>query len=339
MVGEKKVVISRTPFRVSFAGGGTDIPDYYKNYGTGAIVSGAMSKYTYVTISEYFYENSIRARYSKTENDVTDVNQIEHPSIRESLKLLGVTKGVQVTSIADIPSKGTGLGSSSSFAVGLINALHAYKGESATPKELAEEAIHVERDILKEAGGKQDQYIAAFGGIQLMEFKRDGKVDIKGVKISKKDLSELEKHLLLMYTGKERSSSALHVKQASEVSSHVDAYKKMAELAHRQFDAFENGKWRDTGKLLHENWMLKKTLASGISDEYIDRLYNTALKNGAEGGKIMGAGGGGFMLFFADPDKHAKIIEALPELKQESFGFDSDGSKIIYSQGIKAKQK
>lgn len=331
--GEKKVVITRTPFRLSFAGGGTDIPDYYRNYGTGAVVSGAMNKYTYVVISEYFYENSIKARYAKTENDVTNVNEIEHPSIRESLKLLGVTKGVQITSIADIPSKGTGLGSSSSFAVGLLNALHAYKGEEASQKQLAEEAIRVERDILKEAGGKQDQYIAAFGGLRFMEFNRDGTVDVRKVKISKKDLGELERHLLLMYTGKERSSSTIHVRQASEVSSHVDTYKKMAELARKQFEALENGKWRETGRLLHENWMLKKTLASGISDTYIDRLYNTALENGAEGGKIMGAGGGGFLLFFADPSKHQQIIDSLPELKVDNFSFNMEGSKIIYRQG------
>ena len=244
MVGERRVVITRTPFRLSFAGGGTDIPDYYKMYGTGAVVSGAMNKYIYITISENFYENSIVVRYTKTENDVTNVNEIEHPSIRESLKMLGVTKGVQITSIGDVPSRGTGLGSSSSFAVGLLNALHVYRGENTSPKRLAEEAIRVERDILKEAGGKQDQYIAAFGGLQLMEFKKDDTVDVRGVKISKRDLSNLEKHLLLMYTGKERSSSAIHVKQTSEIGSHVDSYRKMVELAHKQFDAFENGDGR-----------------------------------------------------------------------------------------------
>jgi D-glycero-alpha-D-manno-heptose-7-phosphate kinase len=333
MVGEKRFAITKTPLRLSFAGGGTDIPDYYRTYGTGAVVSGAMNRYVYAAINENFYENSIKVRYAKVENDVTDVNEIEHPSVRESLRLLGITNGVEVTAIADIPSRGTGLGSSSSFAVGLLNALHAYKGDKTSPKSLAEEAIKVEREILKEAGGKQDQYIAAFGGIRLMEFKKDDTVDVSGVKIGRKELGELEKHLLLMYTGKERSSSTIHVKQASEVGSHVDSYRKMVELAHEQFEAFESGKWQETGRLLHENWMLKKTLASGISDQYIDRLYNTALQNGAEGGKIMGAGGGGFLLFFADPDKHQQIINALPELKAEHFSFDMEGSRVIYNQG------
>ena len=333
MGSEKRVVITRTPFRLSFAGGGTDIPDYYRNYGDGVVVSAAMNKYVYITVANSFHENSIRLRYTQVENDVTNIDEIHHPSIRESLRYMGITKGIEISSLADAPSKGTGLGSSSTFAVGLLNALHAYKGEPTTPKDLAEKAIYIERNVLKEAGGKQDQYIAALGGIQLMQFKKDESVDIKSIQLSKKDLGELEKHLMLMYTGKERSSSNIHKSQAAAVSDHVDAYKKMADLARQQAKAFEEGRWQDTGKLLHDNWMLKKTLSSGISDAYIDRLYNTAIENGAEGGKIMGAGGGGFFLFFADPDKQERIIEALPELGHEPFEIDLEGTKMIYSQG------
>ncbi len=333
MRGEKRYIVTRTPLRISFAGGGTDIPDYYKNYGDGAVVSAGLNKYVYVTVKDYFYGNSIKVHYTQVENDVTNVNEVHHPSVRESLKYLGITKGLEISSLADVHSKGTGLGSSSSFAVGLLNALHAYKGEKIMPKELADEAIHIERNVLKEAGGKQDQYIAAYGGIRLMIFKKDDTVEVKTANLSKEDLNGLESHLLLMYTGKERSSTTIHTKQAVGVSERIDSYKKMVDLAHKQYDAFQNGKWQETGKLLHENWLLKKTLASGISDAYIDRLYDTALENGAEGGKIIGAGGGGFFLFFAAPDKHEKIIEALPELTPEPFSIEPEGSKVIYRQG------
>lgn len=333
MSGDKRVVFTRTPFRLTFAGGGTDMPEYYNSYGNGAVVNAAMNKYVYISISQYFYENSIRVHYSKSENDVTNVNEIQHPSIRESLKFLGITKGVQITTFADMPSKGTGIGSSSSFAVGLLNALHAYRGEKASPKALAEEAYHVEREILKEAGGKQDQYIAAFGNLQFMEFKKGGVVETKRVKMRKADLVQLQKHLLLMFTGKERAAHSLEATKALQFGSHVDALKKMANLAHKQYKAFEDGDWQQTGKLLHENWLLKKTLADGVSDPYIDRMYKTAMQNGAEGGKILGAGGGGFFLFFADPDKHDRIVESLPELRIEPFGFEPQGSSLIFEQG------
>lgn len=334
MVDQKKFILTRTPFRFSFAGGGTDIPDFYRNHGPGAIVSGAMNRYVYINVKDYFFENSVRVHYSKVENDVTNVNEIQHPLMRECLKYLGITKGVELSSVADIPSKGTGLGSSSAFTVGLLKGLHAWKGEEIDPKQLAEEAIHIERVILKEAGGKQDQYVPAFGGLLLMEFNRDDTVNVKKVEMGKNEFNDLEKHLLMMYTGKERSSSAIHTKQATGVADHIDDYKKMVELAYKQYDALQNGKWQETGKLLHENWMLKKKLADGISDTYLDRLYNTALENGAEGGKIMGAGGGGFFMFFADPDKHQKIIEALPELRPEPFSFEMEGSKAVYAQGL-----
>ena len=334
MVNEERVAITRTPLRVSFAGGGTDIPQYYRTYGTGAVLSGAMNKYVYVSAHRCFFKDSIRVHYSKVENDVTDVNDIQNPVIREILKLTGVTKGIELSTVADVPARGTGVGSSSSFAVGLLNAVHSWKGERVDKKTLAEEAVHIEREVLKEAGGKQDQYVAAYGGLLLMEFFKDESVRIRQVNISKGDLSELEKHILLLYTGKERRSADIHVRQAGEIDRHVKEYKMMAELAYRQCEALESGNWMETGKLLHQNWMLKKTLAEGISDPYTDNIYETALKNGAEGGKILGAGGGGFMIFFADPDRHQDIMDAIPGFRQEGFGFGFEGTKIIYSQGI-----
>ncbi|MEM3839286.1 MAG: hypothetical protein QXF01_01765 [Candidatus Micrarchaeaceae archaeon] len=333
MAGEKRVVITRTPFRMSFAGGGTDIPDYYRNYGGGAVVSASINQYVYIIVAESFNENSIKMHYSKIENDVTNLDEIQHPSARECLRYLGITKGIEISTLADAPAKGTGLGSSSSFAVGLLNALYAYKGEKASPKDLAEKAIHIERNVLKEAGGKQDQYVAAYGGLLLMEFNKDDTTEVKRLQLSLKDREELQKHLMLMYIGKERSSSEIHKVQANSVGNNASSYKRMAELAYMQAKAFEEGRWQETGKLLHENWMLKKTLGEGISNAYIDRLYNTAIQNGAEGGKIIGAGGGGFFLFFAQPEKHGRIIEALPELRPLKFGFEDEGSKIIYEQG------
>jgi D-glycero-alpha-D-manno-heptose-7-phosphate kinase len=333
MAGENRVVITRTPFRISFAGGGTDIPEYYKNYGTGAVVSGAMNRHVFLGVHKYFFENSIRLHYAKVETDVTNINELHHPSARESLRMLGISKGIEISTIADMPSHGTGIGSSSSFAVGLLHALHVWKGEKVTQSQLAEEAIHIEREVLKEAGGRQDQYVAAYGGLLLMEFFKDDTAKARRIEINQKDFRELERHLLFMYTGKERSSSAIHAKQASAAPDHMDSYKKMAQLAYDQCEALENGKWQETGRLLHENWMLKKTLAGGISDPYLDRIYDTARKNGAQGGKIMGAGGGGFFLFFAEPEKHQQIIDSVPELKHEPVGIDPEGSKVIYSQG------
>ncbi len=333
MSSDKRVVITKTPFRLSFAGGGTDIPEYYKRFGTGAVVSGALNKYVFTGAHQYFFEDKIRIHYARTENDIDNVNDIQHPSIRECLKLMKIKSGIQISSVADIPSKGTGLGSSSSFAVGLLNALHNWKGNKSDSAKLAEEAVYIERTALKEPGGKQDQYVAAFGGLLFMEFFKDDSVKIRRIKIKKGELRDLEKHLLLMYTGRERDAGTLEAKKVSGFASHAEALRRMADLARMQFEAFEDGRWMETGRLLHENWQLKRTLADGVSSDYIDRFYKTALENGAEGGKLMGAGGSGFLLFFADPDKHERIIDSLPELRPEPFALEPEGSKVIYSQG------
>jgi D-glycero-alpha-D-manno-heptose-7-phosphate kinase len=331
---EKRVVMTRTPFRISFAGGGTDIPDYYRNYGVGAVVSATMNRYVYIIVNDDFYGGSYRAHYSKVEDYTPSIEGIRHPSIRECIRLVGVDKGIEVTTVADMPARGTGIGSSSSFAVGLLNALHIWKGEVAIPEQLAKEAIKVEREVLNEPGGRQDQYVAAMGGLMLMEFNKDESVNIKRVKMENAKMQEFNRHLLLLFTGKERHSGEIHMKQMARVSACFGTYKKMADLAHRQFAALEDGRWEETGRILHENWMLKKTLVTGISDPYIDTLYDTALRNGAEGGKIMGAGGGGFLLLFAPPEKHEQILGALPDLKQEKVSLELSGSTAIYSQGL-----
>ena len=322
------MIMSRTPLRITFVGGGTDIPSYYREYGPGAVVSASINKYIYVAVNKKF-DSKIRVSYSVTEM-VDTVDEIRHPTVREALKLLGIDGGIEIVSISDIPSKGTGLGSSSTFLVGLLNALHAYKGEHASSLQLAEEAVKIEREILGEPGGKQDQYMAAYGGIQFMEFHQDERVSVKPVIMNEEMRAKLQSNLLLMYTGRERSSAEIHKVQASNVSSKVESYNLMKGMAYEMFDAMCNGATDEIGKLLHRNWEQKRLLADGITDRNIDSWYKAALSNGALGGKMIGAGGGGFLLLFASPDNHQKIVNALPELKQENFSIEYGGSRIIF---------
>lgn len=322
------MIMSRTPLRITFVGGGTDIPSYYREYGPGAVVSASINKYIYVAVNKKF-DSKIRVSYSVTEI-VDSVDEIKHPTVREALKLLDIDGGVEIVSISDIPSRGTGLGSSSTFLVGLLNALHAYKGEHASSLQLAEEAVKIEREILGEPGGKQDQYMAAYGGIQFMEFHQDERVSVKPVIMSEEIRAKLQSNLLLMYTGRERSSTEIHRVQANGVSSKLESYHLMKGMAFEMFDAMCKGDTDEIGKLLHRNWEQKRQLADGITDRNIDAWYQSAMSNGAIGGKMIGAGGGGFLLLFASPDMHGKIIGGLTGLKQETFNIEYDGSRIIF---------
>lgn len=322
------MIMSRTPLRITFVGGGTDIPSYYREYGPGAVVSASINKYIYVAVNKKF-DSKIRVSYSVTEM-VDTVDEIRHPTVREAMKLLGIDGGIEIVSISDIPSKGTGLGSSSTFLVGLLNALHAFKGEHASPLQLAEEAVKIERETLGEPGGKQDQYMAAYGGIQFMEFHQDERVSVKPVIMNEEMRAKLQSNLLLMYTGRERSSTEIHKVQASNVASKVESYNLMKGMAYEMFDAMCKGNTDEMGRLLHRNWEQKRLLADGITDGNIDSWYQSALSNGAIGGKMIGAGGGGFLLLFANPDNHEKIVKGLPGLKQESFNIEYGGSRIIF---------
>jgi len=239
-------------------------------------------------------------------------------------------KGLEIASFADIPSGGTGLGSSSSFIVGLLNALHAWKGEYAVPEQLANEAIKIEREILKEHGGKQDQYIAAYGGLQFMEFNLNGTVTCRPITMSEESMEQLRRHLMLFYIGGERSSSGILKSQVEEADGHIEAYDKMKEIAYEMYKKLSNNKWESTGRFLDENWKLKRTLANGISNTKVDSLYEAAKAAGAEGGKLMGAGGSGFMLLFAKPERHDQIAKALGTVRQEPFNFTYQGSRIAY---------
>ena len=324
------MIISRTPLRISFVGGGSDIQSYYRHQ-AGAVVSTAIDKYIYITVNKKF-DNKIRVSYSKTEM-VDSVDQIEHNLIRECLKKVGIDGGIEITSMADIPSEGTGLGSSSSYTVGLLNALYAYKGEHASAEQLAREAAEIEIDILKNPIGKQDHYIAAYGGLQYIQFNPDETVYVDPIICLSETKKEFEKKLLLLYTGLTRSASSILSVQSKNMqnkNSKRDTMTKMVALTRDMQEALRKNKLESIGKLLHKNWILKKTMAQGISNKTIDDWYSIARKNGAIGGKILGAGGGGFFLLYAEPEKQPQIISALPKLRPIPFTLEPQGSKIIF---------
>ncbi len=324
------MIISRTPLRASFAGGGSDLPAFYRT-SPGAVVSTAINKYIYITVNKKF-DDKIRVSYSITEI-VDEVDELEHELIRESLKLLDIDGGIEITSIADIPSQGTGLGSSSSYTVGLLNALYAYKGMHVGAERLAKEACEIEIQRCSKPIGKQDQYIAAYGGLQYIQFNPDETVFADPI-IHKSDMRiELEKHLLLFYTGLTRSSDSILSEQADNTQQQEEkreALRKMVALAAELRDALSRNELESFGEILHVGWLEKQKLARNISTSVINDWYERAREHGAIGGKILGAGGGGFLLLYAPPEKHNNIIKALPELRRFPFKFEPQGSKIIY---------
>ncbi|MCX6782637.1 MAG: GHMP kinase [Candidatus Levybacteria bacterium] len=328
------MIISRTPLRISFVGGGSDIQSYYR-LNTGAVISTAINKYIYITVNKKF-DNKIRASYSKTEI-VDSIDQVQHPLIRECLKMTEIDSGIEVTSMSDIPSEGTGLGSSSSYTVGLLNALYAYKGRHVSAEQLAQEACKIEIDILKNPIGKQDQYIAAYGGIQHIQFNPDESVYVDPIICSSETKSRLQENLLLLYTGLTRSSYPILAKQSINMEKNEEKRNtmiQMVEFTKEMRKALSENMLDSFGMMLDKNWLLKKTLTQDISSEKIDFWYEKAKKGGATGGKILGAGGGGFLLLYAEVKNHIRIINSLPELTPMSFKFEPQGSKIIFVDKI-----
>ncbi len=324
------MIISKTPLRISFAGGGSDLASFYER-SEGAVVSVAINKYLYITVNKKF-DDYIRISYSKTEN-VKSAGKIKHAIVREVLKKLDINGGIEITSIADIPSKGTGLGSSSSFTVGLLNTLKAYKEEFTSAEMLAQESCSIEIDTLKEPIGKQDQYAAAYGGLNFIRFHQNGSVSVDPIITTRETRKSLEKNTLLLYTGIMRSASVILQKQNKNTKSQDKKFKimqKMVNLAHKMKDELQNNNLDNFGNILHENWMLKKEMANGISTPEINKWYRVGRENGALGGKILGAGGGGFLMFYAPQEKHQQIIDALPKLRPMNFEFEYQGSKIIF---------
>ena len=324
------MIISKTPLRMSFVGGGSDLPSFYEK-SEGAVVSTTIDKFMYIWMNPKF-DQDIRISYSITE-DVTSASKIKHPLVREALKKLNIEGGIEIASIADIPSKGTGLGSSSAYTVGLLNALHVYKKEYAPAEDLAREACEVEIDILKEPIGKQDQYASAYGGFNFIRFHQDGRVSVDPIICLKETRKRLEKNLLMLYTGKTRSASNVLADQKKNTENDSQKFKimqAMVKLAHVLREELQKNNLDSFGEILHKNWILKKQMAGGISNPEIDRWYDLGLKNGAIGGKILGAGGGGFLIFYAPEEKHEQIVNALPELRPIDFDFEYQGSKIIF---------
>jgi len=323
------VIISRTPLRISFFGGGTDIKDFYEKEG-GAVLSAAIDKYIYATVNKKF-DDQIRISYSKTEI-VAAIDEVKHELVREAMKHTGIVKGIEITTISDIPSHGTGLGSSSTFTVGILHALHAYRGEHISAETLAKEACMIEIDMVKEPIGKQDQYIAAYGGLQFIQFNKDGSVYIDPIVCSSEMKEELQNYLMLFYTGMtRRASTILSEQKANSSNNKLSELRSLKALAYEAKRMLERGRsMEEFGRLLDEGWKIKRTLASGISNNEIDQMYGIAKKAGALGGKIAGAGGGGFLLLCVPENRRESVRNALSGLKEVRLKIEPQGSKIIH---------
>jgi D-glycero-alpha-D-manno-heptose-7-phosphate kinase len=320
------MIITRTPFRVSFAGGGSDLREFYSKNGYGAVVSAAINKYMYIVIHPYFHDK-IRLKYSKTE-DVENIDEIQHPIVRECLRKAKLGKGVEIASFADVPA-GTGLGSSSAFTVGLLNALYAYKGKVVSKERLAAEACEIEIDILKEPIGKQDQYAVAYGDINYIKFNKNETVDVSPILLTETAREKLKDRLCLYYIGGKRKAADILNEQKRNMldSEKFQNLRKMAMLADELRDALNGENVDSLGGLLHQGWLYKKELAIGISNKNIDALYDKAIEHGASGGKLLGAGGSGFLLFYTD--KHDGLKKHLG-CKVLPFNIDREGTKIIF---------
>lgn len=324
------MIISQTPFRISFVGGGSDLPEYYRRFG-GAVISTSIDKSVYITVNRKF-DNRIRLSYSQTEN-VDYANQIKHKLVRACLDKLDISNGIEITSISDIPSSGSGLGSSSAYAVGLLHVLNAFSGKYSSKQELAGGACHVEIDICGEPIGKQDQYASAYGGFNYIRFNPDDTVDVEPIICNGQLLVELQRSLLLFFTGITRSASDILLTQKKLTIHSTDKQQTMHEmvkLADVLRSELQNGNMDALGEILHESWLLKRSITDQISSPVIDDWYERARRAGAVGGKILGAGGGGFLLFFAKPEHHERIAHALPELRQVKFKMERFGSRIIF---------
>jgi D-glycero-alpha-D-manno-heptose-7-phosphate kinase len=324
------VIISRTPFRISFAGGGSDLPAYYREE-EGMVLSTSIDKYMYISLHPYFHAGHTLLKYSKTEL-VEDIDEIKHPIIREAMRLFGTT-GVDISSTADIPA-GTGLGSSSTFTVGLLHTLAAHNGRYASKEFLGATACDIEINRLKEPIGKQDQYAAAYGGLNFITFLPDETVNIERLVLNPAKFKELQDNLMMFYTGDVRSASLILKEQSSNTSGNSgkrDNLRKMVRLAQELRRELEQNNIDAMGEVLHQSWIYKKELATGISNPRLDSWYEAARRAGASGGKLLGAGGGGFLLFYVPKERQEAVRAALGELRSLDFRFDQAGSVIVYN--------
>lgn len=322
------MIISQTPLRISLSGGGTDFKDYYKDH-SGFVVSTAIDKYVFVIIKERF-DDLIYVNYTKKEI-VNHVDEIKHELVREALKKTGLENGVEITMLADVPSEGSGLGSSSSLTVGLLNAMYAYQGKQVIAEQLAQEACEIEIDLLHKPIGKQDQYIAAQGGLRSISFNTDGSVQTHLINFPNNLKRKLGANLLLFYTNITRKSSSILQEQKESIVNKIDYHNKIKDLAIETENILKSGNIDQMGNILARNWELKKNLSSNITNEEIDKMYKTAIESRAEGGKIAGAGGGGFLLLYCKRENHDKLREAMKNYREVSFMLEPHGSKIIFN--------
>jgi D-glycero-alpha-D-manno-heptose-7-phosphate kinase len=324
------VIITRSPSRISLGGGGTDLPSYYRQYG-GFVISAAIDKYVYITLHDTFFEEAI-IKYSQTER-VRRTEEIRHPLIREALLLTGVpAEGLEIASMSDIPA-GTGLGSSGSFTTALLQALHMHKKTIVPKQELAEQACHIEIDLAQEPVGKQDQYIAAFGGITCFEFLPDDQVHVSPLRLSSEALANLEDNLLLFFTGYTRSASQILADQDQRTrsmdQSMIDNLHFVKELGLQSRSALEDGNLRQFAEIMHAHWEHKKKRSGGMSNSSIDEHYELARANGALGGKLIGAGGGGFLMFYTEDKTRLRRVMLAAGLREVRFRFDFQGTAVV----------
>ncbi len=322
------MIITRTPFRISFAGGGSDLAAFYHKH-EGCVLSASIDKYMYISIHPSFDKTKTALKYNKTEIK-ENVKDLEHPIARQILEDAGIS-GIEISSVADVPS-GTGLASSSAFTVGLLHAVNTYNGKMRAQEWLAEKACEIEIDKLNEPIGKQDQYGCAIGGLKFITFKSNEKVEVEPILLRKEIYDKLEESLLLFYVGDTRSASKILGEQQRNThrSDKFNNIVMMTELASETKIALETSNLQNFGRLLDKGWLLKKEMAKGITNEKIDEIYNIGIHNGAIGGKLLGAGGGGFLLFYCEKENQMKLRTALKGLKELPFTFDNGGSKIIY---------
>ncbi len=329
------MIISRTPFRISFFGGGTDYPIWYEENG-GAVLSTTIDKYCYITTRYLppFFDYKYRIRYTSRE-ETQNIAEIKHPSVRECLKFLNINRGIEMVHTGDLPAR-SGIGTSSAFTVGFLHSLYALTGKMVTKRQLALDAIHVEQDLIRENVGSQDQTNAAFGGFNKIEFGGSEKIRVQPVTISEEKITLLQNHLMLFFTGFSRNASDIAEVQIKQTPSKDKELRIMREMVDEAVNILNGSPNRigDFGKLLHETWMLKRSLTHLISNSEIDDIYNTAIRAGALGGKLCGAGGGGFILFFVPPEKQDNVKKSL-NLLHVSFHFENLGSQIIFHNAYK----
>ena len=324
------MIISRTPFRVSLFGGGTDYPDWYRTHG-GAVLAGTIDKYCYLTCRYLppFFEHRIRVVYSKIENCQT-FEEVKHPAVREALRLLHVDRGVEIHHDGDLPAR-SGMGSSSAFTIGLLHALHALKGELVSKQQLALEGIRLEQEILKETVGSQDQVLAAHGGLNHVSFMPSGEISVRPLTLSRERLDALNAHLMLFYTGIKRTASDVAATYVAGIDERRRQLRLMRGLVDEALGLLAGEEdLRALGTLLHEGWSAKRSLSESVSNGDVDRFYDQARAAGAIGGKLLGAGGGGFLLLFAPPEKQDAIKRGLSRLVHVPFKFESSGSQIVF---------